>query len=241
MKRQMLAWQLSLGLHLLLIGTFVLTSTSLTTTRRPVLIDFSTVTMATLRPSPLPALPRPQATVRPKVQAPAEKKLVAAPPPLLPASATPEEQAPVPASQVIPVPATENITTTETMIEPSLQNNVSTGEAPGREGQSVAESGTSSVAEKEEIYRREHFTYIRHLIMNELGFPPLARRMGWSGQVIVSFRVIENGCIENLKVVKGSGRSILDQNALATINRVAPFPRPPVAAEIVMPIVYLLN
>ncbi len=85
-------------------------------------------------------------------------------------------------------------------------------------------------------YRKEHFIYIRELITKHLVYPPLARKMNWSGKVVVSFTVAEDGSANKIRVTETSGFPILDKSALDTIRKVAPFPKPPVRAEIVVPI-----
>lgn len=92
-----------------------------------------------------------------------------------------------------------------------------------------------------ERYRREHFAYIRDLILKHLEYPPLARKLGWSGSLSVSFVVLETGCAENIRIVKSSGFEILDRNVALTIREVQPFPRPPVKAELIIPVVYSLR
>lgn len=90
-------------------------------------------------------------------------------------------------------------------------------------------------------YLRQHFSYIRDLIMAKLGYPDMARRMGWSGQVRIGFVIQEDGCVRNVRVISSSGFELLDRNAIETVKKVSPFPRPPVEADIVMPIAYRLN
>jgi len=85
-------------------------------------------------------------------------------------------------------------------------------------------------------YLKEHFTYIRDLITKQLTYPPMARRMRWSGKVIVGFVITEDGTVHNLRVVDSSGFPILDKSATETVRNVAPFPKPPVRAEIIVPI-----
>ena len=90
-------------------------------------------------------------------------------------------------------------------------------------------------------YLKEHFTYIRDRIVKHLSYPAVARRMGWSGRVVLSFVVAEDGSILSLQVRNSSGYPALDQCAVDTVKSVAPFPRPPVAAEIVMPVHFRLQ
>lgn len=87
-------------------------------------------------------------------------------------------------------------------------------------------------------YLKEHFNYIRDLIARNLAYPSAARKMGWKGQMIVSFVICEGGRVEHIRIMKSSGYRILDENAVNTIKRIQPFPKPPVKAEIVIPIAY---
>jgi len=92
-----------------------------------------------------------------------------------------------------------------------------------------------------ERYRREHFAYIRDLILKHLGYPPVARRMGWQGGLTVSFVVRETGQTERIRILRSSGHEVLDRNVVQTIREVQPFPKPPIKAEIVIPVVYSLE
>jgi protein TonB len=90
-------------------------------------------------------------------------------------------------------------------------------------------------------YLKEHFNYIRDLIMRNLTYPLLARKMGWKGGVTVSFVITEKGTVERIRIIKSSGHKILDENVERTIREVQPFPRPPVRAEIIIPVIYKLG
>ena len=90
-------------------------------------------------------------------------------------------------------------------------------------------------------YLKEHFAYIRDIIMKNISYPHMARKMGWSGKVLVSFIVYETGNAENIKIMESSGFAALDKNAVETIRKVCPFPKPPVKAELIIPVVYRLE
>lgn len=90
-------------------------------------------------------------------------------------------------------------------------------------------------------YIQENFLYIRELILGNLSYPVAARRMKWQGIVVVSFSIMENGRVASLKIVKSSGYKVLDDKAVATIEKVQPFPVPPVKAGITMPIKFTLG
>lgn len=85
-------------------------------------------------------------------------------------------------------------------------------------------------------YQKAHFTYIRDLVTRQLAYPPMARRMHWSGKVVVAFVIAEDGTVHNIRVVESSGFPILDKSATETVRNVAPFPKPPVRADILLPI-----
>jgi len=53
--------------------------------------------------------------------------------------------------------------------------------------------------------------------------------------------VREDGGVERIEILKGSGASILDRDAVATIRRAAPFPRPPVRVIVKFPLEYRLE
>ena len=62
-------------------------------------------------------------------------------------------------------------------------------------------------------------------------YPDRARRMEWEGEVLLSFVISEDGTIHDVKIVKGSGRSIFDDHAReilkkTTFNRKLPYPIP---------------
>lgn len=90
-------------------------------------------------------------------------------------------------------------------------------------------------------YLKEHFAYIRDLIQKNITYPARARKFGWAGKVVVTFIVHESGKVSSERVVSSSGYGLLDDNVIGAIRDVAPFPRPPVKAELRIPIVYSLE
>ncbi|OPX95290.1 MAG: Gram-negative bacterial tonB protein [Syntrophorhabdus sp. PtaU1.Bin002] len=90
-------------------------------------------------------------------------------------------------------------------------------------------------------YLREHFSYIRDLILKHLKYPHIAKKMGWKGKVVVSFVIRENGSVEKAKILASSGYEILDRQVLTVIREVQPFPKPPVKAELIIPVMYRLE
>ncbi|HPV50141.1 MAG TPA: energy transducer TonB [Smithellaceae bacterium] len=90
-------------------------------------------------------------------------------------------------------------------------------------------------------YLNEHFDYIRKKILGNINYPDAAKRMGWQGKVVLSFVITSDGSVRALKIMQSSGFKILDDKAIETIRQAAPFPRPPVEARLMIPVVYHLN
>jgi protein TonB len=52
---------------------------------------------------------------------------------------------------------------------------------------------------------------IREAIMRNIAYPERARRMGWEGQVVVAFTLLEDGSIRDILIRKSSGVAALDE------------------------------
>lgn len=65
---------------------------------------------------------------------------------------------------------------------------------------------------------------LRDKIERAKRYPPEARRSGIEGTTEVQFRIVEDGRVEEVTVVKSSGFPILDQASVETIRRAAPLP-----------------
>lgn len=102
-------------------------------------------------------------------------------------------------------------------------------------------SGDTGMTVAYNRYLKEHFAYIRNLIIRNISYPDIARRNGWEGMLMVSFIISENGYARDIRIEKSSGFDVLDKNAVRTIKNVSPFPKPPVEALIKIPIVYKLT
>ncbi|MEK7196844.1 MAG: energy transducer TonB [Nitrospirota bacterium] len=90
-------------------------------------------------------------------------------------------------------------------------------------------------------YLKENFSYVRDAIQKKISYPRVARQMGWEGKVVVSFIVCADGHAKDIKIKEGSGIALLDRNAIETVKKASPFPRPPVEAQLLIPIKYSLN
>ena len=65
--------------------------------------------------------------------------------------------------------------------------------------------------------------------------------MGWQGKVLLSFIISADGSVREVKIIQGSGFPILDKSAIETVKDTAPFPKPPIEAQLVIPIIFRLD
>jgi len=94
----------------------------------------------------------------------------------------------------------------------------------------------------EESFLRERLSVISNIVQRHINYPPIARRMGWEGKVLVSFVLEPNGEIRELKVLKSCGYEVLDKEALDAIRRsYRDFPKPPVSVVVKLPIAFRLE
>jgi len=85
------------------------------------------------------------------------------------------------------------------------------------------------------------FAWIRDAIQRSIAYPPTARRMGWEGKVVVAFQLLSDGSVRDVRVVQGSGHAALDRGAIDAVRNASPFPRSPVEAEVITPVLYRLT
>ncbi len=106
----------------------------------------------------------------------------------------------------------------------------------------VKDSPVESVESYQERYREENLSIIREAILSYLRYPPIARRMGWEGTVLIRFTLLPDGRLGESRVEKGSGHKVLDRSALEAVKLAhKDFPKPREKVTLVIPIVYRLE
>jgi protein TonB len=103
------------------------------------------------------------------------------------------------------------------------------------------ETSRNSHGAKRFTYLKANFSYIRDLINRKLTYPLTARQRGWEGKVKVSFTISRDGFVKDITIIESSGIEVLDRNAVKAVKNASPYPRPPVAAQIIIPIKYELR
>lgn len=121
-------------------------------------------------------------------------------------------------------------------VQHAAPQGVSTGTRAA--GSSPGQSGESSLQEQ---YTKEHFAYIQKIINQKIRYPRAARIRGEEGTVVVVFTIKKDGNISHPQIASGSGHALLDENAVSAIQSAAPFPRPPIVAQMRVPVVYRLT
>lgn len=90
-------------------------------------------------------------------------------------------------------------------------------------------------------YVKVNFTHIRDIIQKNIAYPHIARKRGLEGKVVVSFIVCADGEAQDITITESSGFEILDRSAVEAVRKASPFPKPPVKAALIIPVVYKLN
>ncbi len=94
----------------------------------------------------------------------------------------------------------------------------------------------------EEEYLDNHLSAIRDILMKYRKYPNAAVRLKQEGELRVTFRLKENGEVEDVRIISGSGYAILDDDAIALIEKNGHyFPKPPKAVRITVPLRYALK
>jgi protein TonB len=103
--------------------------------------------------------------------------------------------------------------------------------------------GNGNGTEKNTVqnYIFHHYGYIVRHIRQHLVYPEKARRMGITGTTICEFIIMKDGNIKELRLKETSGYASLDEAARQAIKHASPFPKPPVAARIIVPVTFSLK
>ena len=267
MKYQFKAFQLSLAFHAIVILSIIAFSSSFARTSRVIVIDFSiedsmntgnegagTLNAGTKKTGLQPRSKETRKPVKTVKQEPKKKEeqiretmeAIAPLQTLNSQAQTSEAQVPVSTSAESIDSQYESGQTIFANFLTSSGNSIGSkwGDAglPGK-GTNMASSGgygngDSGILGRKRRYLKENFAYIRDLIQREVTYPKLARQMGWEGKVTVSFIVKSDGHAKEIKIKNSSGIEILDRSSIEAVEKASPFPRPPVEAQIIIPISY---
>ncbi|OAG27770.1 energy transducer TonB [Thermodesulfatator autotrophicus] len=91
----------------------------------------------------------------------------------------------------------------------------------------VLPEATSDKAKTAKKSFKEYFARVRRLIAANKYYPLSARMAGYTDKIEVSFVIDAHGQVSEIKVERPSEYKVLNQAAIKTIKRAAPFPPPP--------------
>ncbi|WP_029918048.1 energy transducer TonB [Pelobacter seleniigenes] len=103
------------------------------------------------------------------------------------------------------------------------------------------ESPSGAADALREEYLSFNFGSIRDKVRDNLRYPTIARRQGWTGRVEIEFTISLSGTIDNKRILSSSGYPLLDRQALRAVDVSAPFPPPAVIATVILPVTFSLE
>jgi protein TonB len=106
---------------------------------------------------------------------------------------------------------------------------------PGRSAETTAAQGS-------EQQRNNLMLILRQALDEQFRYPPLARKHGWQGKVLLAFTLDTRGTIIDARIAQSSGYGTLDNAAIASLTRVATIEAgPSQALSFELPVIYRLN
>lgn len=136
-----------------------------------------------------------------------------------------------------PRPKTASAEPIKTAQTPPLPQTSSEPPAPKPTPQVTAKSQNSDEVKK-------YLSQIRKTLQDNLEYPHFARKAGLEGIATVYFCISPDGhiVVRSLKILKTSGYSALDEQAIETVQNSSPFPPPPNGAiEVYIPVSFSLK
>ncbi len=137
----------------------------------------------------------------------------------------------------------DNKKTTDTEIQKGLTNESSkSADVPSKPTQTQENYTKHLPVDENEEYIKLNKAKVREAIAKYQVYPPLAKKLGLEGICVISFKLYPNGGINETKIIKSSGFSILDKSALKSLEDAAPeLPKPNKPVVIIIPIEYVIR
>jgi TonB family protein len=89
--------------------------------------------------------------------------------------------------------------------------------------------------------KENYLDKVREIIKKNTTYPAVAKRRGIQGTVKVSFRILRNGSIDNVKVTEKSEFGILNDAALQAVRASSPFDKPEKIIAVEIPVSFRLK
>ena len=96
---------------------------------------------------------------------------------------------------------------------------------------------------QKQVFIKTNFAIIRDMVLSNLSYPSIAKRMGWTGVAKVELQVDATGKLLHVRIVQSSGKKALDDAALRAAEQLKEktLPKPQSLTTIVLPITFQLK
>ena len=103
----------------------------------------------------------------------------------------------------------------------------------------TTKNNIQNVNSESKEYVDKNLALIRNLINENVKYPPKARKLSIQGIVVVKFKILENGTVENIEIIEG--HTLLQSSTIEAIEEASKkFPKSNTTIEIQIPIEYKL-
>ena len=101
----------------------------------------------------------------------------------------------------------------------------------------------NTIEAKREAFIKTNFVIIRDMVLSNLIYPSIAKRMGWQGVVEMKLVVDSRGKLVYYEITKSSGKKQLDEAALSAVESIAStvLPKPNEKTTLILPITFQLR
>lgn len=186
-----------------------------------------------------PAVAAPPATPQ-QAPPPAEQPFIEPPPP-----APAERPAPKPTKRLRIAPAPADRLKHREDVPPPPSRDVG-GEPVSASGALASPSAPSANGEAVRLARTSYSAELLSLLNKHKEYPPVARRRGLEGTVLVRIDLLRDGSLHGYRVEKSSGFDILDESATTLVAKATPYPPlpesiPGARAVFLVPVTFKLN
>lgn len=232
-------FSISFGVHAAILAVILYTSTQ-ESVANAVQEKFVTISLSSFE------LPKPQEAVQPKVQPkpkkvepkPEVKKEVPKPCP----KPKKEKAHEVVQEQIAEPEVIEEVQETQQeVVQEEIVEPIEAIETAALEPAEV--TPMPSAATLEEEFVKTNFEIIRDMVLANLKYPNMAKRMGQTGIVELILVIDTSGKLLEVMLQKSSGYKLLDKSALQAATRLseAILPNPQAVSRVVLPVAFALN
>ena len=96
---------------------------------------------------------------------------------------------------------------------------------------------------QQQAFLKTNFAVIRDMVLSNLEYPSIAKRMRWNGTVEVKLIIDTSGKLLHCSIFKSSGKKQLDKAALEAAESIASktLPKPNLKTTVILPIIFELR